>query len=121
MSVFFFVSEPSFDLCGSGSASFAVGTATIRCASMSAAIELSHRMRAVLQALARRDVLESQARVELFAEIAAHFRAKVQFPPEATDGIADEQFVRNIVDSLYRSGRGEKRNASATANLIATP
>lgn len=56
MSVFFFVSEPSFDLCGSGSASFAVGTATIRCASMSAAIELSHRMRAVLQALARRGV-----------------------------------------------------------------
>lgn len=56
MSMFFFVSEPSFDRCGSGSASFAVGTATIRCASMSAAIELSQRLRAVLQALARRGV-----------------------------------------------------------------
>jgi ethanolamine utilization protein EutA (predicted chaperonin) len=71
--------------------------------------------------LARRDLLEPQARIELFAEIAAHFRSKVQFPPESTDGIADEQFVRNVVDSLYRSGRGEKKNASATANIVVTP
>ena len=76
---------------------------------------------AAVQALARRDLLDPQARIELFAEIAAHFRDKVQFPPEATDGIADEQFVRNVVDSLYRSGRGEKKNASDTANLAATP
>jgi len=59
-----------------------------------------------LQALVRRDSLEAQARVELFAEIASHFRRKVQFPPEATEGITDEQYVRNVVHSLYRYERG---------------
>jgi len=56
-----------------------------------------------LQALLRRDELEPVARVELFAELARHFRAKVEFPAEATDGIADEQYVRNVVDVLYRT------------------
>jgi uncharacterized RDD family membrane protein YckC len=58
-----------------------------------------------LQAIMRRDLLEPSARVELFAQIAAHFRGKAQFPPEATEGLADEQHVRNIVDSLYRPNR----------------
>lgn len=55
-----------------------------------------------LQAVLRRDLLEPQARVELFEELAAHFRAKVPFPTEATEGVADEQYVRNVVDALYR-------------------
>jgi hypothetical protein len=54
--VLYFVSEPSLDLGGSGSASFAVGIATIRCASLPEAIELSRRLRAVLMTLARRGV-----------------------------------------------------------------
>ena len=58
---------------------------------------------AVLQALLRRDLLEPAARVELFGALAAHFRAKVEFPAEATDGVADEQYLRNIVDVLYRT------------------
>lgn len=58
-----------------------------------------------LQALLRRDELDPVARVELFSELAAHFRARVEFPAEATDGIADEQYVRNVVDVLYRTGR----------------
>ena len=62
-----------------------------------------------LQALVRRDALEPQARVQLFADIAAHFRAKVNFPAEATDGIADEQYVRNVVDSLYRAIRPARK------------
>jgi len=32
-----------------------------------------------------------------------HFRTRVEFPPEATDGITDEQYLRNVVDILYRS------------------
>jgi len=56
-----------------------------------------------LQALLRRDELEPLARVELFSGLAAHFRAKVAFPAEATDGIADEQYLRNVVDILYRA------------------
>jgi uncharacterized RDD family membrane protein YckC len=60
-----------------------------------------------LQALVRRDEFDPVARVELFADLAEHFRAKVEFPPEASDGIADEQYLRNVVDVLYRS-HGEK-------------
>ncbi len=59
-----------------------------------------------LQALLRRDHFEPVARVELFAELAAHFRAKVEFPAEAHDGITDEQYLRNVVDVIYRT-RGE--------------
>ena len=58
---------------------------------------------AALQALLRRDDFEPVARVELFAGLAAHFRAKVPFPPEATDGVTDEQYLRNVVDIIYRS------------------
>jgi uncharacterized RDD family membrane protein YckC len=56
-----------------------------------------------LQGLLRRDEFEPAARVELFEELAAHFRAKVDFPAEATDGVADEQYIRNVVDVLYRT------------------
>jgi uncharacterized RDD family membrane protein YckC len=55
-----------------------------------------------LQALLRRDEFDPEARIELFREIAGHFRAKAEFPSEATEGITDEQYVRNIADVLYR-------------------
>jgi uncharacterized RDD family membrane protein YckC len=56
-----------------------------------------------LQALLRRDQFEPVERIELFSELATHFLAKVQFPSEATDGITDEQFLRNVVDVIYRA------------------
>jgi len=65
-----------------------------------------------LRAIARRNLLEPAARVELFAELAEHFRGKVEFPPEATEGITDEQYVRNVVDVLYRP-RGQTASSSA--------
>lgn len=55
-----------------------------------------------LSALQRRDQLEAGARVGLFRELADHFREKVSFPAETTEGLGDEQFVRNVVDVLYR-------------------
>ena len=61
--------------------------------------------RAAWSALARRDQLEAGARVRLFAELAAHFRKAAGAPPEAEEGVADEQFVRNVVDVLYPGGR----------------
>ncbi len=61
-----------------------------------------------LQALLRREEFDEVARVELFGELAGHFRARVEFPAEATDGVADEQYLRNVVDLLYRT-RGENR------------
>jgi uncharacterized RDD family membrane protein YckC len=56
-----------------------------------------------LQALIRRNDLTPQARIELFKEIASHFRSIVRFPQEATDGISDEQYVRNVAEVLFRS------------------
>lgn len=67
-----------------------------------------------LQALVRRDELDTTARVELFSEIASHFRSVVKFPPEATEGIADEQYVRNVVDVLFRpKGKGKEKELLA--------
>jgi uncharacterized RDD family membrane protein YckC len=56
-----------------------------------------------MQALVRRDGLEPAARVTLFAELAEHFRALVPFPAEAVEGMPDEQYVRNVVEVLYRT------------------
>jgi uncharacterized RDD family membrane protein YckC len=57
--------------------------------------------RVAWQALARRDELESEARLELFAELASHIRSMTRIPEELGEGVADEQFVRNVVDVLY--------------------
>jgi uncharacterized RDD family membrane protein YckC len=56
-----------------------------------------------LRALVRRDELDPRARVELFSEIAAHFREVVEFPEEAAFGVTDEQYVRNVVDIVFRT------------------
>jgi hypothetical protein len=56
-----------------------------------------------LQAIFRRDEFEPVARVELFAELAQHFRVKVEFPTEVGEGITDEQYIRNVVDVVYRN------------------
>jgi len=55
-----------------------------------------------VQSILRRDDLESQARVWLFRDLSAYFQSIVSFPQEATDGISDEQYVRNVVEALYR-------------------
>lgn len=55
-----------------------------------------------VQSIVRRDDMEPQARVGLFRDLAAYFQGMVTFPQEATDGISDEQYVRNVVEALYR-------------------
>jgi uncharacterized RDD family membrane protein YckC len=60
-----------------------------------------------LQALLRRDELDPAARVELFGAIAAQFRELVEFPPDVVEGITDEQWVRNVVDVVFRARPGE--------------
>ncbi|HTM48427.1 MAG TPA: hypothetical protein VL285_07100 [Bryobacteraceae bacterium] len=56
-----------------------------------------------LQALLRRDRFDPAARVELFAQLAAYFRAVVEFPAEATELLADEPYVRNVVELLFQT------------------
>lgn len=55
-----------------------------------------------LQAVMRRDELDPAARIELFKDIATYFKEIVRFPQEATDGISDERYVRNVVDVLFQ-------------------
>jgi uncharacterized RDD family membrane protein YckC len=55
-----------------------------------------------VNALLRRDDFEPSARVALYRELADFFREKVTFPAEITEGLSDEQYIRNVVDVLYR-------------------
>jgi uncharacterized RDD family membrane protein YckC len=73
--------------------------------------------RVALRALMRREELNAQARVELFHVIADRFRSLVEFPPDATEGITDEQYVRNIVDVLFRSERPERREKQEAVGI----
>ncbi len=59
------------------------------------------------RALQRRDEMDASSRVELFEELAEHYRNAVEFPEEVTEGISDENYVRNVVDVLLggRSAR----------------
>jgi uncharacterized RDD family membrane protein YckC len=64
--------------------------------------------RIALQALMRRDEIDPGPRVQLFESLASHLKNLVEFPPEATDGISNEQYVRNVVDALFRPGTTTK-------------
>jgi uncharacterized RDD family membrane protein YckC len=59
----------------------------------------------LLEALLRREEFDPAARLDLFAELAAHCRGLVEFPPEAMEMITDEQIVRNIVDVVFEKAR----------------
>ena len=55
-----------------------------------------------LDSLLRRDDLDPVHRLEVFSAIAEHFSQHAEFPEDATLGLSDEQYVRNVVDTLYR-------------------
>ncbi len=74
----------------------------------------------VLQALLRRGEFEPVARVELFGNLAGHFRDKIEFPAEATDGVADEQYLRNVADVLYRTPGRTAPSPDTPAKAVAT-
>jgi uncharacterized RDD family membrane protein YckC len=56
-----------------------------------------------LESLLRRSQLEPAARLALFSDLAAYFRSLVSYPAEAVEQLADEQYVRNVVEVLYRN------------------
>lgn len=56
-----------------------------------------------LGALLQRESLDLEARLSLYHDLAEHFRAKVVFPQEATDGLSDEHYLRNILGIVFRS------------------
>jgi uncharacterized RDD family membrane protein YckC len=55
-----------------------------------------------LAALVRKDELTVEAGLKVFSSLAERFRAVVKFPEETIIGLSDEQYVRNVVSSLYR-------------------
>lgn len=57
-----------------------------------------------LDSLRRARVLNNEARIKVFEDLAAYFKTIVEFPPEATDMLGPEQYVRNVVDVIYRPG-----------------
>lgn len=61
----------------------------------------SQQMEVIIQSLIRRDSLDAQARVALYKELAEHCKTLVPFPDEVTRTMSDEQFLKNVVDSLY--------------------
>lgn len=67
-----------------------------------------------LQALLRRNELADSSRVQLFEELTSHFKCLVEFPHEAVEGLSSEQYIRNIVDILYR----DKISVNVSPNQI---
>ena len=51
-------------------------------------------------------------RVQLFAELAEHFKSVVVFPPETVEAMPEEQYVRNVVDCLFRTAGGPPASAA---------
>lgn len=56
-----------------------------------------------LEAISRRMDLDDTARITVFREVADYFREIVAFPDEDTLGITDEQYTRNVIDSIYNT------------------
>jgi uncharacterized RDD family membrane protein YckC len=54
------------------------------------------------QALLRRDEFGDADRVTLFADLKSCFAERVPFPQEVVEGLPDEQYIRNVVEILYR-------------------
>ncbi len=58
--------------------------------------------RLALDALMRRNQLDADQRLKVFHRLAQHFREVVEFPSEITLGLSDEQYVRDVVESVFR-------------------
>jgi uncharacterized RDD family membrane protein YckC len=56
----------------------------------------------VLETLMRWNDLDPDTRIEVVGDIAEYFRELIHFPEEATAGLPDDQYLRNIVDILYQ-------------------
>jgi uncharacterized RDD family membrane protein YckC len=57
--------------------------------------------RLAVDTLLRRNELSSKDRLRVFQDVADYFRGKVVFPEEVTHGLSDEQYVRNVVATLF--------------------
>lgn len=72
--------------------------------------QLTHPREVVvaIDALRRRDSIDPAARITVFSQLADHFRSKLRFPEESTEGLTDEQYLRNTVDTMCRQASSRK-------------
>jgi uncharacterized RDD family membrane protein YckC len=68
-----------------------------------------------MEALLRRDEIEPGARLQLFGEMAGYFRGVVEYPAEVGEQLSDEQYVRNVVEILFRA---QKEVASSQQPVV---
>lgn len=71
-----------------------------------------------VQALLRRQQLESPSRIGLFDTLATALAERVTFPEEATARLSSEQYVRNAVDSIYRQQKSSDSQKNADAAKV---
>jgi len=57
-----------------------------------------------VRAVTLRDGYDPLARIRLFRELAAYFRALVEFPAETVENLTDEQYVRSVLRVIYGGG-----------------
>lgn len=70
-----------------------------------------------LTALLRREQLEPDARLAVFAALAARFRELVAFPAASVDDLPDEHYVRNAVEIIFQpKSSGSKFQAPPNAS-----
>jgi uncharacterized RDD family membrane protein YckC len=62
-----------------------------------------------LEALRRASTMHPDAALPLFEQLAEHFRNAVEFPPEATEFVSPEQYLRNVVDIIYTPHAAARR------------
>lgn len=67
--------------------------------------------RLALEAITRRAELDPNFRLELYRQLAEHLRLIVVFPEESLEGLTDEQYIRNIVDLIYRPSEGRSKQS----------
>jgi uncharacterized RDD family membrane protein YckC len=68
-----------------------------------------------LRALLRRQELADDARVAVFEEAASYFRGLVRVPEELCETMSDEQWVRNVVEAVFRSADSSRSQARPDA------
>ena len=74
----------------------------LECARLREAIK-PNESQVLLDALIRRETLFADARYEIYSELAKVVKSKVELPQEAIDGVSDENFLRNVIDILYKT------------------
>lgn len=57
-----------------------------------------------MEAIVRRDELEPDARITVFAALSQKFKTFVTFPDETLAGLSDERFVRNCLEVVLNTG-----------------